>query len=79
MKLCELNDNKIFNVILIFNADINADLTAVIILSYKLNFKFIKLSFKFIKLSFKLNLKINRALSFEIASEVLFKSVTLSH
>ena len=42
MKFCELNDDEIFNVTLIFNAN----LTAVITLSYKLNFKFIKSSFK---------------------------------
>ena len=55
MRFCELNDDEIFNVTLI-SANINADLAAVITLSYKLNFKFIKLSFK-------LNLKTNRALS----------------
>ena len=70
MKFCELDDDEIFNVTSTFT-DINA-LTAVITLSYKL-------SFKFIKSSFKSNSEISHALSFEIASEALFKSAALSH
>ena len=72
MKFCELDDDEIFDVTLTSDADINVNLTAVITLSYKL-------SFKFINQSFKLNSEISHALSFEIASEALFKSVILSH
>ena len=79
MRLCELDDDEVFDVTSTSDADINADLAAVITLSYKLSFKFIKLSFKFIKSSFKSNLKTSRALSFEIAFEALFKSAILSH
>ena len=41
MKFCEFNDNEIFNMTLIFNADINTNLAAIIILNYKLSFKLI--------------------------------------
>ena len=68
MRFCELDDDEIFDVTSISDAD----LTAVITLSYKL-------SFKFIKSSFKSNSEISHALSFEIASEALFKSAALSH
>ena len=61
IKLCEFNNDEIFNMTLTSDADINADLIIVITLNYKLNFKFIKLSFK-------LNLKINRVLSYSLNS-----------
>ena len=70
IKFCELNDDEIFNII---STSVNINvLAAVITLNYKS-------SFKFIKLSFKSNLEISYALSFEIASEALFKSAALSH
>ena len=68
MRFCELDDDEIFDVTLIFNAD----LAAIITLSYKLNFKFIKSSLKS-------NSETSHALSFEIAPEALFKPATLSH
>ena len=61
IRFYELNDDEIFNMTSISDININADLTAVIILSYKLNFKFIKLSFK-------LNSEINYALSHSLSS-----------
>ena len=41
MKLCEFNDDEVFNMISTSDVNINADLTAVITLSYKLSFKLI--------------------------------------
>ena len=59
MKFCEIDDDELFDVISIFNINIDVNLTIIIILSYKS-------SFKFIKPSFKSNLKISHALSYSL-------------
>ena len=68
IKFCKLNNNEIFNVTLISDAD----LTIIIILNYKLNFKFIKLNFK-------LNSETSHTLSFKITFKALFKFTALSY
>ena len=61
MRFYELNDDEVFDVTSTSDTDIDADLTAVIILSYKS-------SFKFIKPSFKSNSEISHALSHNLSS-----------
>ena len=46
MRFYELDDDEVFDVTSTSDTDINVNLIAVITLSYKLNFKFIKSSFK---------------------------------
>ena len=41
MKFCELYNDKLFNIILISNININIKFAAAITLNYKLSFKFI--------------------------------------
>ena len=82
MRFYELYDDEVFNVTSTSNVN-NADLIAVITLTYKLSFTLINWNFKFIKLSFKLNLKINYALNYSLSSWINFKAlikfITLSY
>ena len=61
IRFYELDDDEIFDVTLISDTDINADLITVIILNYKS-------SFKFIKSSFKSNSEISHALNHNLSS-----------
>ena len=68
MRSCELGGDGVFDV----TSTPDADLAAVITLSYKS-------SFKFIKPSSKSNSETSHALSFETAPEASFKPAASSH